>query len=106
MCRSTPPLAGLRKTVPVHTGGQERWSTTTWLTRPISRTPICTCIASIGRHGRLKWCSGRGSKDGEQHHGGTLNRGQSLPVRHGGLPPRKGYTPRVTPWSGFDGEIS
>ena len=34
---------------------------------PASRKPICNCIASTGRHGRSKSCSGRGPRNGDAH---------------------------------------
>ena len=64
MCRSTLRLAGLRKTVLARTAWLEQVSTTTWPTRTASRKHICSCIASIARLGRSKWCYDRGSRNG------------------------------------------
>src|ERR1700730_14415703 len=67
MCRSTPQLAGRRKTAPAPTAWREQPSTTTWPTRTTSRKPICSCTTSIGQLGRLKSCCDRGSRSGDRH---------------------------------------
>src|SRR5271155_2905172 len=66
MCRSTPRLAGRRKTVPARIDWREQVSTTTWPTRTASRKPICSCIASIGRLGRSRSYYDHGSRDGDR----------------------------------------